>query len=112
MDEKTAIESFAALAQPTRLKVFRLLIEAGHEGMPAGAIADRLGVPHNTLSTHLSILSRAGLAHGRRESRSIIYAADFEGVRALIDFLVSDCCSGQPEICAPLARFAERVNRC
>lgn len=106
MDETHAIEAFAALAQPTRLKVFRMLIEAGPVGVPAGSIADRLGVPHNTLSTHLAVLSRAGLVHGRRESRSIIYAADFAGTRSLVDFLVSDCCSRQPEICAPLASAA------
>ena len=102
MDAKLATEAFGALAQVTRLAVFRLLVEAGAKGMPAGDIARRLGVPHNTMSSHLGILARAGLVTSKRESRSVIYAADYAGVRALVAFLLQDCCKGRPEVCAPL----------
>ncbi len=97
-----AIEGFAALAQETRLAAFRLLVEAGPEGLPAGDIARALSVPHNTLSTHLAQLSRAGLVTARREGRQVIFATDFAGMRGLIAFLVEDCCRGRPETCAPL----------
>ena len=114
MEAKLAVEAFGALAQETRLAVFRLLVEAGAEGMPAGEIARRLGTPHNTMSTHLAILARAGLVTSRRESRSIIYAADYGGIRALIAFMVQDCCKGRPEACAPLldAALAPAAARC
>ena len=68
-------------------------------GLAAGAIADAVGCPHNTLSTHLSILARSGLVRGTRDGRSIVYRADVEGMRALVAFLVTDCCDGHPEIC-------------
>lgn len=97
-----ALEAFGALSQETRLAAFRLLVEAGAEGLPAGDIARQLGVPHNTLSTHLGILARAGLVTARRESRLVIYAADFAGMRGLIGFLLQDCCRGRPDLCAPL----------
>ena len=114
MDRTTATEAFGALAQDTRLAVFRLLVEAGAEGMPAGDIARCLGTPHNTMSTHLGILARAGLVTSRRESRSVIYAADYGGIRALIAFLLQDCCKGRPEVCAPLldAALAPAAARC
>ncbi len=114
MVAKLATEAFGALAQDTRLAVFRLLVEAGAEGMPAGEIARHLGVPHNTMSTHLAILARAGLVASRRESRSVIYAADYGGIRALIAFMVQDCCRGRPEVCAPLldAALAPAAARC
>ena len=114
MDEKLATKAFGALAQDTRLAVFRLLVEAGAEGMPAGEIARRLGTPHNTMSSHLGVLARAGLVTSRRESRSIIYAADYGGIRALIAFMVQDCCKGRPETCAPLldAALAPAAARC
>ena len=114
MGAKLATEAFGALAQDTRLAVFRLLVEAGAEGMPAGDIARRLGVPHNTMSTHLAVLARAGLVASRRESRSIIYAADYGGIRALIAFMLQDCCKGHPETCAPLldAALAPAAARC
>jgi ArsR family transcriptional regulator, arsenate/arsenite/antimonite-responsive transcriptional repressor len=101
MDARAAIDAFAALAQDTRLATFRLLVEAGPAGLPAGDIARRLGVPHNTLSTHLATLHRAGLVVARRESRSVIYVADMAGMRAVIDFLLRDCCQGHPELCLP-----------
>jgi DNA-binding transcriptional ArsR family regulator len=114
MDEKLATEAFGALAQETRLAVFRLLVEAGAEGMPAGDIARHLGTPHNTMSTHLAILARAGLVTSRRESRSVIYAAHYDGIRALIAYLLQDCCRGKPEACASLidAALAPAAARC
>ena len=102
MESEQAILAFAALAQPTRLDVFRLLIEHEPDGMPAGDIARHMAVPHNTMSTHLAILSRAGLIEAERQSRSIIYRAKLDAVHALTSFLVKDCCGGRPEICAPL----------
>ncbi|MCS0497057.1 helix-turn-helix domain-containing protein [Ancylobacter sp. MQZ15Z-1] len=102
MDSEHAIAAFAALAQPTRLDVFRLLMAHEPAGMPAGEIARRLDVPHNTMSTHLAVLSRAGLIEAERQSRSIIYRARLDAVAALAGFLVTDCCGGRPEICAPL----------
>jgi DNA-binding transcriptional ArsR family regulator len=102
MDDTRAIAALGALAQESRLKVFRLLTGRGERGMAAGEIARRLGVPHNTLSTHLGLLSQAGLVRARRDGRSIIYSMDLAGVRALLGFLMQDCCNGRPEVCAPL----------
>jgi ArsR family transcriptional regulator len=102
MDSEQAISAFAALAQPTRLDVFRLLMEHEPDGLPAGEVARQMNVPHNTMSTHLAILTRAGLIEAERQSRSIIYRARLDAVRALTGFLVKDCCGGRPEICAPL----------
>ena len=99
MSPPHALAALAALGQPTRLEIFRLLIRREHEGLPAGAIADIVGAPHNTLSTHLAILARAGLVRGAREGRSIVYRADIDGMRDLISFLVTDCCDGHPELC-------------
>jgi DNA-binding transcriptional ArsR family regulator len=107
-----AVEALSALAHGHRLAVFRLLVRAGAEGVPAGEIAREVGVLPNTLSTHLSILGHAGLIQSRREGRSVIYSADFEGMRDLLEFLVSDCCGGRPEICAPLAQIAEAAQCC
>ena len=94
-----ALSALAALGQPTRLEIFRLLIRREPSGLPAGEIAETIGCPHNTLSSHLSILARAGLVRGAREGRSIVYRADVEGMRALVGFLVNDCCEGRPEVC-------------
>ena len=99
MSPPHALAALAALGQPTRLEIFRLLIRREPEGFAAGAIADAVGAPHNTLSTHLAILARAGLVKGARAGRSIIYRADIEGMRDLISFLVTDCCDGHPELC-------------
>ena len=99
MSPAHALAALSALGQPTRLEIFRLLIRREHEGLAAGAIADIVGAPHNTLSTHLAILARAGLVRGAREGRSIVYRADIEGMRDLISFLVTDCCDGHPELC-------------
>ena len=97
-----AIDVFAALSQSTRLDVFRLLMEHEPEGLAAGEIARRLEVPQNTMSSHLAILTRAGLVESQRHSRSIIYRAVVERVREITSFLVQDCCGGRPELCAPL----------
>lgn len=94
-----AIAGLAALGQPTRLEIFRLLMRAEPEGVPAGEIAAAIGCPHNTLSSHLGILARAGLVEGTRDGRSIIYRANIEGMRRLVGFLVHDCCDGHPELC-------------
>jgi DNA-binding transcriptional ArsR family regulator len=102
MESEQAILALAALAQPTRLDVFRLLMKHEPDGLAAGDIAKALAVPQNTMSSHLSILSRAGLVTAQRFSRSIVYRADLEAVRAVMLFMVRDCCDGRPEICAPL----------
>lgn len=94
-----ALAALAALGQPTRLEIFRLLMRREPEGLPAGAVAEAIGCPHNTLSTHLGILARSGLIRGTRDGRSIVYRADVEVMRSLIAFLVTDCCDGHPELC-------------
>ncbi|NIA70667.1 helix-turn-helix transcriptional regulator [Pelagibius litoralis] len=103
MDENRSIQALAALAQSTRLAVFRLLVREGPAGLAAGVLAERLEVQPATLSFHLAQLERAGLLVSQRRSRQIIYAADFAGMRGLVDFLLADCCGGRPEICAGLA---------
>jgi ArsR family transcriptional regulator len=102
MESITAIEVFAALSQSTRLDTFRLLMECEPDGLPAGEVARRLDVPQNTMSTHLAILTRAGLIASERHSRSIVYRAVVERVREIASFLVQDCCGGRPELCEPL----------
>lgn len=99
MSAPHALAALAALGQPTRLDIFRLLMRQGREGLLAGAIAETIGCPHNTLSSHLSILARAGLVRGTREGRTILYRADVEAMGALLAFLVTDCCEGHPELC-------------
>jgi ArsR family transcriptional regulator, arsenate/arsenite/antimonite-responsive transcriptional repressor len=96
------IAALAALAQPTRLNTFRLLVKHEPDGMAAGELARLTKVPQNTMSAHLTILARAGLIAGERHSRSIIYRANLDRFRALTLFLVKDCCGGRPELCAPL----------
>lgn len=102
MDKSAALDAFAALGQPTRLDVFRLLIKAGAAGLTAGEISDALGVRQNTMSANLGILARAGLICSAREGRSIRYCADMDGMRGLLGFLMEDCCGGQPELCQPI----------
>ena len=99
MKSKNAIEALSALAQETRLAIFRLLVRQGPDGLPAGAIGERLDIPAPTLSFHLAQLSRAGLVASRREGRSIFYAADYRGMNALLTYLTEDCCQGRPELC-------------
>jgi len=102
MDKAQALEALSALAHATRLDVFRLLVQSGPEGMPAGEIASRLGVVQNTLSTHLGALARAGLIRRDREGRVIRCRADYAGMQALLAYLLEDCCRGDQAICEPL----------
>jgi ArsR family transcriptional regulator, arsenate/arsenite/antimonite-responsive transcriptional repressor len=106
MDEKQAVGMFGALSQETRLRIIRMLVVAGPTGMAAGSIAEAAGVSASNVSFHLKELERAGLVAATRESRSIIYTADFEQMSGLIRFLMEDCCAGRPEICAPATAAA------
>lgn len=108
MEERQALAAFGALSQETRLRIMRQLVIAGDSGLAAGVIAERVGTSPSTLSFHLKELEGAGLVNSRRESRSIIYTAQYETLSGLIRFLMEDCCSGRPEICEPaLASAAE-----
>jgi ArsR family transcriptional regulator, arsenate/arsenite/antimonite-responsive transcriptional repressor len=110
MDMKTAVSALTALAQETRLSIFRLLVEAGAEGVAAGRIAEQLDVAAPTLSFHLKELHRAGLVSSRQESRFIYYAADFERMAALMTFLTHNCCRGMPDECLTIMETA--LGRC
>jgi ArsR family transcriptional regulator len=99
MEKLDAINALGALAQETRLDVFRLLVQAGADGLPAGQIAERLGLPSATLSFHLNQLRQAGLVTFRRESRSLIYVAEYEAMNALLSYLTENCCQGDPAGC-------------
>jgi DNA-binding transcriptional ArsR family regulator len=110
METKTAVSALAALAQETRLSVFRLLVQAGPEGLPAGEIGQRLTVPPATLSFHLKELSHADLVSSRQEGRFIYYAANFEQMAVLMSFLTQNCCNGMPEACLTVMETA--LNRC
>jgi ArsR family transcriptional regulator, arsenate/arsenite/antimonite-responsive transcriptional repressor len=99
MESEDALTALAALAQDTRLAIFRRLVRAGPQGEAAGAIGQALGTPAPTLSFHLKELERAGLIVQRRESRNLIYAAHTERMRDLLAYLMKDCCGGRPEIC-------------
>ena len=103
MDINSAVESLESLAHETRLSVFRLLVQAGPEGLSAGAIADRLGALQNTMSSHLHKLGRAGIINSRREGRHIIYSANFAALSRLIVYLMEDCCGRSAEVCNPVA---------
>jgi DNA-binding transcriptional ArsR family regulator len=107
-----ALAALAALGQPTRLEVFRLLVRCAPNGLAAGAIAATISCPNNTLSTHLAILARAGLIRGARDGRSILYRADLDGMRALVAFLLTDCCNGHPEVCAPISSIIDSACGC
>jgi DNA-binding transcriptional ArsR family regulator len=102
MESIEAVAALSALAQPTRLEVFRRLVRHEPAGLPAGDVARTLGVPQNTMSAHLAILARAGLVQAERQGRSIVYRADLDALRRLTLFLVKDCCEGRSELCAPL----------
>ena len=102
MENESAIAALAALAQSTRLDSFRLLVRHEPDGLPAGEIARLVGVPQNTMSSHLAILSRAGLVQAERQSRSIHYRADLEALGALTLYLLKDCCGGNAALCAPI----------
>jgi DNA-binding transcriptional ArsR family regulator len=101
MDEPQALDAFGALSQETRLRIVRLLVEAGPEGMPAGAVGEAVDASSSKVSFHLSHLERAGLIQSRREARSIIYSAAYPALAELIAFLMRDCCRSRPEVCAP-----------
>jgi DNA-binding transcriptional ArsR family regulator len=101
MKKSTVISALGALAQETRLDIFRLLVEKGPEGLPAGELGARLNQPSPTMSFHLSQLRFAGLVESRRESRSIIYSANFKMMTRLLAYLTENCCGGRPELCAP-----------
>jgi ArsR family transcriptional regulator, arsenate/arsenite/antimonite-responsive transcriptional repressor len=102
MDKKSALAALAALGQDTRLEVFRLLVKAGNEGIPAGAVASRLGTMQNTMSAHLKVLDHAGLVRAERDGRMVRYVADMMGFRDLLAYLMEDCCNGSPELCRPI----------
>lgn len=102
MDIDAAVRTLAALAQPTRLETFRLLVRHEPRGLAAGEVARQIGVPQNTMSTHLAMLARAGLVRSERHSRSIVYRADLPRLRDMMLFLAKDCCGGRAELCAPL----------
>lgn len=102
MDFLSAIDALSALAQPTRLRVFQELVRNEPGGLIAGDIARLIETPQNTMSSHLAVLSRAGLVTWERHGRQIVYRASLEGLRQLTVFLVKDCCEGRAEICAPL----------
>lgn len=112
MESDLAVRKLSALAQESRLAVVRLLVKAGPEGVPAGEIARAVGVPQNTLSAQLTILSNAGLVTSRREGRSIIYSASYSAMGELLAFLLEDCCQGRPEVCSPLAALANQAACC
>ena len=101
MEKNDAVTALAALAQDNRLDVFRLLVQAGPEGMPAGAVAESLRLAPNTLTFHFDRLRMAGLVTVRRDGRSMIYAAQFDRMNALVAFLTENCCGGAP--CGPVA---------
>ncbi|MEO8137200.1 MAG: metalloregulator ArsR/SmtB family transcription factor, partial [Betaproteobacteria bacterium] len=96
MDEDNAVTALAALAQNTRLAIFRLLVQAGADGVPAGQIAEQLTIPNATLSFHLKELSRAGLAASRQEARYVYYSANYAAMNDLLAYLTANCCSGSP----------------
>src|SRR5689334_5808815 len=102
MERSDAVVALAALAQDNRLDVFRLLVQAGPDGLPAGRVAEELGLAPNTLTFHFDRLRAAGLVTVHREGRSMIYAARFETMNALLAFLTENCCQGEPEKCAPV----------
>lgn len=112
MDADAAIAALGALAQEHRLGLFRLLVQTGEEGLAAGTIAEKLGIPASSLSFHLAQLSRAGMIRQERRHRSIIYRADYEAMNALVGYLMENCCGGRtacmPEAtCAPVKEKEE-----
>jgi ArsR family transcriptional regulator len=110
MKKSSAVAALGALAQGTRLDIFRMLVQKGPEGLPAGEIGERLRLPSPTLSFHLNQLRFAGLVSSRRLSRSIIYSANFKAMNALLGYLTENCCGGRTEICAPNACAPSGAN--
>ena len=110
MDAAQAVDALGALAQEHRLEVFRLLVQAGADGLPAGAIAERLAIPNSSLSFHLAQLHRAGLVSQERRHRSLIYRADYPAMNALVAYLLENCC-GDASTCAPAAECPPTQER-
>jgi DNA-binding transcriptional ArsR family regulator len=110
LNEALALDVFAALSQETRLRMVRALVQAGPEGLAAGEIAEAVGISASGGSFHLAHLERAGLVQARRESRSVIYSVRFDVLGGLVAFLMRDCCSGHPEICATAAAVAAQCK--
>ncbi|MVA33471.1 ArsR/SmtB family transcription factor [Agrobacterium vitis] len=106
MDQKQALSAFAALSQETRLLIVRMLVVAGPDGMAAGALAEKIDVSPSNISFHLKELEHSGLIGAQRQSRSIIYTANYAALGGLVLFLMEDCCSGHPQICAPSIELA------
>ncbi|MEZ5893798.1 MAG: metalloregulator ArsR/SmtB family transcription factor [Parvularculaceae bacterium] len=107
---ETSICAFAALAQESRLATLKLLVRAGPGGAAAGDIASALSLPAPTMSFHLKELERAGLVQSRKDGRRVIYAADYGGIRELVDFLLSDCCAGDRRLCGPYVVIKEQAS--
>lgn len=107
MDMKAAVPALDALAHETRLGVFRLLVQAGPTGLPAGDIAERMDARQNTMSSHLAKLQRAGIITSQRDGRHIIYRANFDALGELIIYLMKDCCGGNADLCRPVAASLE-----
>jgi len=110
MENKAAVAALASLAQDTRLSIFRLLVQAGPEGVPAGYIGEALNVPPSTLSFHLKELVHAGMVSSRQQGRFIYYSTDFEQMAALMTFLTQNCCWGMPQECLTVMETA--LGRC
>ncbi len=111
MNNKTAVTSLAALAHEQRLRIFRMLVKRGTNGMPAGEIAEAIDSSPTAASFHLKELERAGLLHATRDGRYIRYAIHVEGIRQLLDYLTEDCCQGQPELCGNVVKNIQNVCR-
>lgn len=101
MDPAFAVQALSALAQESRLAIYRLLVQAGPAGLVAGQVGEALGIPPATLSFHLKTLAQGGLVHGRQEGRFVRYVADFEAMHGLIDYLSENCCGGDRAACVP-----------
>jgi DNA-binding transcriptional ArsR family regulator len=108
MKKQHAVDILSALAQDNRLDVFRLLVEAGPQGMPAGHIAASLRLPPNALTFHLDRLRDAGLVSVQRQGRSMIYSAEFGAMNSLVAYLTDQCCEGRPELCRPKTNSAQK----
>ena len=109
MNDKHAVTSLAALAHEQRLRIFRILVKQGTNGMPAGGIAEAVDASPTATSFHLKELERAGLLHATRDGRYIRYAIHVEGMRQLLEYLTEDCCQGQPELCGTVVKNIRKV---
>lgn len=112
MNTADALEALSAIAHPSRLEVFKLLVRAGEAGLPAGDVSRGLAAQQNTVSTQLAILTRSSLIRARRDGRSIIYSVDYATFSDLLGFLVEDCCQGRPELCTRLAEVTAPLMHC